>query len=137
MIPLLVEQNCSKFGLPGLSTDNDSDFDSDDEDFDPRSETAASGSHAHDIAVLLELTSRLAPRFHSARDAWALLQNADHILCLDAASADSERVRRASTRSVELSTSGLAVAEIDGSWDMLVKAIKFVEGEMAGGNCNG
>jgi hypothetical protein len=137
MIPLLVNQNCSKFGLPGLSADSDSDSDndSDSEDFEPPSRPAASGLHAREIATLLELTRRMAPRFHSARDAWALLQNADHILCLNAASADAERMPRALMMSVDAVIGGLDIADRGGSWDLLVKAMKFVESEMADGNC--
>jgi hypothetical protein len=128
MIPLLVEQNCSKFGLPGLSFNSDSDSDdSDSEDFEPT-------STGREIAGLLELTSRMAPRFHSARDALALLQNADHILCLNAASADSERARRTLGMPVELLVGDLAIVERGGSWDLLIKAMKFVESEMADEN---
>lgn len=127
MIPLLVEQNCSKFGLPGLSFDSDSDSDdSDSEDFEPT-------STGREVASLLELTSHMAPRFHSARDAWALLQNADHIMCLNAASADSERARRTLGVSVESVVGDLAIVERCGSWDLLIKAMKFVESEMADG----
>lgn len=128
MIPLLVEQNCSKFGLPGLSFDSDSDSDDSDlEDFEPT-------STGREIASLLELTSRMAPRFHSARDAWALLQNADHILCLNAASADSERARQSLGMSVESVVGDVVIVERGGSWDLLIKAMMFVESEMADGH---
>jgi hypothetical protein len=134
MIPLLVDQNCSKFGLPGLSTDSESDSDNDSEDFEPPS--PASGLHTREITSLLELTSQMLPRFHSARDAWALVQNADHIHCLNAANADAERMRRALTMSVDAVVGGLEVAERGGSWDLLIKAMQFVESEMADGNCS-
>jgi hypothetical protein len=138
MIPLLVEQNCSKFGLPGLSSDSDSDSDndsdSDSEDLDSMSRPSASGPYAREIASLLELTNRMAPRFHSARDARALLQNADHILCLNAASADSDRERRALAISVGSAVGDISVAGRGGSWALLIEAMKFVESEMAEGN---
>jgi hypothetical protein len=119
-IPLLVEHNCSKFGLPGLSTYSDADSYADSEDFDPSSHLAASELHERQIASLLELTSRMASRFHSARDVLTLLQNADHILCLDAASTNSERVQRASMISLNFPLGHLTAAESSESKDVLV-----------------
>lgn len=143
MIPLLVEQNCRKFGLPGLSAyedsdsdhDSDSDNDSDSEDFEHSGFPGASKPRAREVASLLELTSRMAPRFHSAHDAWELLQNADHILCLNAASADPDRVRQTLRLSMESVVDDLAIAERGGSWDLLIKAMKFVDSEIVDGNC--
>lgn len=125
MIPLLVEQTCRRFGLPSLSANGSCDPSSE----PPSRAEDETTSHASAIANLFELTSRLSPRFYSARDTWALLQSADHVLGLEAARAYSERVQQALDISTNPTTGIPLTADNSRTWRLLVKAMDYVNRE--------
>lgn len=127
MMSLLVDQNCRKFGLSGLSADTHTDSESE----PPSLVEYGSMSNAREIATLFDLAGRLAPRFYSACDAWALSHDVDRILGLEAASASSERVQLALTMPDEWLVSDSLVANSGPSWSVLIKALDLAQKGMS------
>lgn len=126
MITYIVDQNCNKFGLTHFSADGDLQH----------SET---DTVAEKIGNLLKLAEVLAPRFQSARDACYLMQNVDHILCIEAA-ITNEKNRSLSPARTESDSrrdlhSSYAVGDKEAAYlGLLNQGTQFLDREIANGS---